>query len=105
LALSGVRSTLCPHIDAYIRTIDVDSEDFDDSISLSVTEIGAVPPPDPLDLLGGLPRPAVADPLPETFVQPGPPLPYRLYAALAFFCHESFWFSRSADGNEVKQAT
>lgn len=57
------------YVDAYIREIDVDSEDFDDSISLSVKEIGAVAPPDPLAALGGTP-PALAEDLPETFAQP-----------------------------------
>ncbi|MCT8003787.1 RES family NAD+ phosphorylase [Sphingomonas sanguinis] len=57
------------YIDALIREIDVDSEDFDDSISLSVKEIGAEAPPDPLAALGRTPPPLPED-LPATFAQP-----------------------------------
>ncbi len=57
-------------IEPWIRTIDVDSEDFDDGITLTVREIGASEPPGPLDLLEDGARPVYIDPLPETFVQP-----------------------------------
>jgi hypothetical protein len=57
------------YIEAWIREIDVDAEDFDNGIMLSVKEIGAVSPPEPLDLLDGPPRPVPVDPLPDTFVQ------------------------------------
>lgn len=57
------------YIDADIREIDVDSEDFDDSISLSVKEIGQISPPDPLAILGCA-TPPIEEPLPETFAQP-----------------------------------
>jgi hypothetical protein len=58
------------YIETLIRTVDVDSEDFDDSITISVKEIGAICPPEPLDLLDGPARPAPIEPLPETFAQP-----------------------------------
>ncbi|MFB0875941.1 MULTISPECIES: RES family NAD+ phosphorylase [unclassified Sphingobium] len=57
-------------IEPWIRTIDVDSEDFDDGITLTLKEIGATEPPGPLDVLEGEPRPVYVDPLPETFMQP-----------------------------------
>lgn len=55
-------------IDLDVRTIDVDAEDYDDSIHLSVQEIDAVEPPDPLAALNG-DLPHIPAPLPDTFVQ------------------------------------
>ena len=55
-------------IDLDVRTIDVDAEDYDDSIHLSVQEIDAVEPPDPLAVLNG-DLPHIPAPLPDTFVQ------------------------------------
>ena len=56
------------YIDLDVRTIDVDAEDYDDSIHLSVQEIDAVGPPDPLAPLNGA-VPLVPAHLPDTFVQ------------------------------------
>jgi hypothetical protein len=57
------------YIEAHIREIDLDSGDFDDSISLSMKEIGAVQLPDPLAALGGAAPLPIAEALPETFIQ------------------------------------
>ncbi|AMU92842.1 RES family NAD+ phosphorylase [Sphingopyxis macrogoltabida] len=57
------------YIDLDIRTIDVDADDYDDSIRLDVQEIDAIPLPDPLAPLNGS-VPQIAAPLPDTFVQP-----------------------------------
>ncbi len=55
-------------IDLDIRTVDVDAGDDDDSIHLSVQEIDAIEPPDPLAALNGTVS-HIPAPLPDTFVQ------------------------------------
>lgn len=57
-------------LDLLIREIDVDSEDFDDGITLTVKEIGAPEPRDPLAALNPLSIATISEALPDSFAQP-----------------------------------